>query len=223
MAVALFGVFIVADVHAHPNDFQGWLITSSHIALDEQRSFQLYVEAQPRVGDDWQRATTFQGRIALNYNISKAVAFYLGYAWTPFLLDTRYYRDYRDENRLWQGVTLRHNLIGLQWQHRLREEQRFITRTDEVAHRFRYQLRGSYALTSNKNFGLTGFDEFMTNLNTVPNGAVSGYDRNRIFFGPYYVVGNARYELGYLGEHLKRFGGDERWAHAILVSAAYDF
>lgn len=208
---------------AHPHDFEGWIVTSTHIALDEQKRYQVYMEGQPRVGDNWRRAATFQGRFALNYNIDKSLGFYLGYAWTPAFYDADYHRDYRDEHRIWQQITYRHDLAGLQWQHRFRQEQRFIARTDEVANRGRYQLRGSYGLTEKKNFGLTGYDEFMFHYNNVQNGPWDGYDRNRLFFGPYWQVDNARYEVGYLGDHLKRFGSDERWAHVILVSASYDF
>lgn len=211
------------SAEAHPHDFEGWLVASSHIALDEKKTYQVYLEGQPRVGDNWQRVGTVQGRFALNYNLDKNLGFYLGYAWTPNLLDAQYHRDYRDEHRLWQQVIYRYDLWGVQWQHRFRQAQRFIARTDEVANRGRYLLRGSYGLTQQKDFGLTGYDEFMFNYNSVRNGPWSGYDRNRLFFGPYWQVGDARYEVGYLGEHQKRFGSDERWAHVILVSAAYNF
>lgn len=218
-------VFIAAlAVHrlaiATPQNFEGWLITSTQIALDEERRYQLYLEAHPRFGDNWQRAATVQGRVALFYTITPHLSTALGYAWTPNLYDSQYHRDFRNEHRPWQQLLLRHDLFGVQWQHRFRQEQRFIARTDEVSHRSRYQLRGSYALTEKKDFGLTAFDEVMVHLNAVQHGPWAGYDRNRIFFGPYWQVDNIRYEVGYLGEHLKRFGSDERWAHALLLSIA---
>jgi hypothetical protein len=36
-------------------------------------------------------------------------------------------------------------------------------------------------------------------------------------------VNGHRYEVGYLGEHLKRFGSDERWANVFLFSATFNF
>jgi hypothetical protein len=36
-------------------------------------------------------------------------------------------------------------------------------------------------------------------------------------------VNNARYEVGYLGEHAKRFGTDERWVNAVAVAAVFIF
>ncbi len=212
----------ISAARAHPHDFEGWLNTNTHIALDHQRQYQLYLEAQPRVADNWQRAATFQGRVALAYTIDRAVSLYLGYAWTPALYDSNYHRDYRDEQRLWQQLTFRHDLFGLHWQHRLRQEQRMVMRTDGVASRTRYLTRGSYALDQEESFGLTAFNEIMINLNALDNGPWKGYDRNRIFFGPYWVIGPGRYEVGYLGEHLKRFGSDERWAHVLQLSASYN-
>ena len=183
----------------------------------------MYVEAQPRIGDNWQRAAAFQGRVAAVYNVSTKLGLYGGYAWTPSFYNSQYHKDYREENRIWEQVMYRHELVGIQWQHRLREEQRFIERTNGVANRLRYMVKGSYALNDAKDSGLTAFDEFMVNLNSIKNGPWEGYDRNRIFFGPYWMVGGTRYEIGYLGEILKRFGSDERWANVILATASYNF
>jgi hypothetical protein len=36
-------------------------------------------------------------------------------------------------------------------------------------------------------------------------------------------VNNARYEVGYLGEHAKRFGPDERYISALMISANFNF
>jgi hypothetical protein len=209
------------DSTAH--DFEGWLIVSSHIPLESTKKYQLYAEIQPRLGDDWQRAATVQLRGALNYNVSKALAIYLGEAWTPAFYDSNYHHQYRDEHRVWEGVTLRHPLMGLEWEHRLRQEQRFIENTDEVAHRSRYRLKSSYSLSEDEAVGLTGWNEIMVNFNSVQDGPWSGYDRDRFFIGPYWKRDNVRYEFGYLGEHLKRFGNDERWANVIALSISAQF
>jgi len=63
----------------------------------------------------------------------------------------------------------------------------------------------------------------MVNFNSVQDGPWSGYDRDRFFFGPYWKIDNVRYEFGYLGEHLKRFGNDERWANVIALSISAQF
>ena len=204
-------------------DFEGWLVVSSHIALEGTKTYQLYAEIQPRIGDDFQRAATVQIQGALNYNVSKKFSLYLGEAWTPGFYDSQYHRHYRDEHRIWEGFVVRHALSDFSLEQRFRQEQRFIANTDDVAHRSRYRLKGSYPLFSATNIGLTGWNELMVNLNSVLDGPWSCYDRDRFFIGPYWKRDNVRYELGYLGEHLKRFGNDERWANVIALSISAQF
>ena len=95
--------------------------------------------------------------------------------------------------------------------------------TDGVSNRFRYLLKGSYALTEDDNFGITGYDELFVTLNSVEGGPSAGYDRNRFFIGPYWVAENARYEVGYLGEHARSFGSDERYISALMIFANFNF
>lgn len=212
-----------AQADSTPTDFQGWFQFQSYISLDDEKKYQLFLETQPRLGDDWSRASTVQNRVGLNYNWTKAFSSMLGYAWTPTLYNSHYHSAYIDEQRIFQQVVYKHDLLGVKWAHRLRQEQRFITGAGSVSNRTRYQLRGSYSLSQDGNFGLTGYDELMVNLNDSNPGPTSGYDRDRIFLGPYWVVNGHRYEVGYLGEHLKRFGSDERWANVILFSATFNF
>ena len=212
-----------AQADSTSTDFEGWLQLQSFISLDDEKKYQLYLETQPRVGNDWSRAATVQNRAGLNYNWTKSFSSLLGYAWTPSFYNAEYHRTYIDEQRIFQQVLYRHDLLGVKWAHRVRQEQRFIVGNGNISNRTRYQLRGSYGLSEDGNFGLTGYDEFMTNLNGVDPAPYGGYDRNRIFFGPYLVVHGHRYEVGYLGEHLKRFGSDERWANVIVFSATFNF
>lgn len=213
----------IHTVSATPTDFQDWTQVTAHVGLDEAKTYQLYFEAQPRIGDNWQRMERLLIRPAVAYNINKNLALYLGYAWTPLFMDSNYHRDFRDENRIWQQILYKHSLVGLQWQHRLRQEQRFIEHADGVSNRFRYLLRGSYGLSENGDFGLTGYNELFVTYNSTDGGPQSGYDRDRFFFGPYWLVDKARYEVGYLGEHAKRFGSDERYISALMVSANFNF
>ncbi len=222
----VFGILLALlgpNAQATPTDTQAWFLVASNISLDSAKRFQLYLEAQPRIGDDLERASTVQLRTAVNYAFADEWSSALGYAWTPFLLDTEYHRIYRDEHRIWQGLSFTHRVVGVQWQHRLRQEQRFIEDASGVAHRSRYQLRASIPLTSTGDFGVTAFDEVMVHLTSVSQGPTGGYDRNRVFFGPFWQSGGTRYEFGYLGEHAKRFGDDERWVNAMVLSIVSSF
>lgn len=218
------GLCIHASVaNATPTDFEGWFTTSALVSLDESKTHQLYLELQPRIADDWQRAGLLLIRPAVVYNATSDLSLYVGYAWQPTFLDANYHRTYRDEQRLWQQILYKHELWGIAWQHRLRQEQRKIEHTNGVSNRTRYLLRGSYPLTDAHDMGIAAFQEILVTLNNTENGPWDGYDRSRFFLGPYWIVDNARYDVGYLGEHAKRFGDDERWVNAIAASVALNF
>lgn len=218
------GLFVHAHVaNATPTDFEGWFTASALASIDESKRYQFFLELQPRIGDDWQRAAIMLIRPAVVYNPSEALSLFVGYAWHPMFYDANYHRAYRDEQRLWQQILYKHDMWGISWIHRLRQEQRKIEHTNGVSNRTRYLTRESYALAQDKSFGVTAFQELMVNLNGVEGGPWDGYDRSRLFLGPYWTIDNARYEIGYLGEHAKRFGDDERWVNAIAASMLFNF
>jgi hypothetical protein len=66
--------------------------------------------------------------------------------------------------------------------------------------------------------GVSAFNELMIHIGDTAGGPSSGYDRDRIFLGPFLARGQGRYEVGYLGEHAKRFGNDERWVNVLFFS-----
>lgn len=223
LVALLVSLSLVSNAAAIPTDFQDWTQVTALIPLEESKKYEFYFEAQSRVGDDWQRMERLLIRPALWYNFSKNLSFAVGYAWTPTFIDFQYHHYYRDENRVWEQVLYKHDLFGLQWQHRVREEQRFIEHANGTSNRIRYLLRGSYGFDDAKSYGLTGYNEIFVTFNTVSGGPQSGFDRDRIFFGPYIVSGKGRYEFGYLGEYAKHFGNGERYINALLVSANYAF
>ena len=84
-------------------------------------------------------------------------------------------------------------------------------------------MKGSFSLSDDGNFGITASNEIFVNYNSVPNGPTGGYDQDRIFIGPYWKAGNARYEVGYLEQHTQRFGLEARWAQVFAFLASYDY
>jgi hypothetical protein len=157
-------------------------------------------------------------RPSLGYQITDNLDAALGYAWTPGFVNVSYEDDFRNENRVWQSLTYRHSRWGLNWQHRFRQEQRFIQNASGTAHRSQYVLRASYPFPQAPNRGLTSSGQLLVNENSVTRGPQGGFDRTRFFFGPFFVYGPVRYEVGYLGEYAHRFGDDSRVVHALLVS-----
>lgn len=211
----------VRAVHAQQTDIQSWTLITAQTTLDSDKKWLVYAEAQPRVGDDISRLERLLLRPAVGYNYTEKTSLYLGYAWTPTFYDTHYNEDFRNEQRIWQQVLHKHDAFGMSWQHRLRQEQRFIDDASSTSHRTRYLLRGSYRLSELYNTGLTGYNELFVTENSVRRGPRAGFDRNRFFFGPYIVAGAGRYEVGYLGEYGKRFGSDDRMINAFMVTANY--
>jgi hypothetical protein len=222
LLLSLF-LLVTSPALAQRSDFQAWSQLTTQIAIDDQKKWLFYFEAQPRVGDDVSRLERLLLRPAIGYNIDEDITLYLGYGWTPTYTNAEYEGDFLNENRIWQQILIKKSAFGLDWQHRLREEQRMIQDTSSVANRFRYLLRGSYKFCDCQDFGLTGYNELFVNINTVEGGPRAGFDRDRFFFGPFLQQGNARYEVGYLGEFGKRFGRDDRMVNALMLSVALNF
>ena len=225
LVATLSVVFVgTSETHAQSHDFQSWTQVISTVSLDPQKEWFAYMEVQPRIGDDISRLERLIIRPALGYNVNPNVALFLGYAWTPTYMNSHYEENFRNENRMWEQILIKDSRWGLDWQHRLRQEQRMIQDAGGPSNRTRYLLRGSYPLTASGNTGLTGYNEIFVNLNSEHNGPKGGFDRDRFFFGPYFTSGPARYEVGYLGEYAQKFDEDGgRMINAIMMSAWFNF
>ena len=209
--------------HAQKTDFQSWTQVTGTFSLDDTKKWFAYMESQPRVGHDWQGLERLLVRPAVGYNVDEHVSLWLGYAWTPTFMNSHYDADFRNENRIWQQALIKHSMWGLDWQHRIRQEQRIIEDASATSNRTRYLLRGSYLLPGCESLGLTGYNEIFVTENGTEKGPKGGFDRDRFFFGPYIKSGPARYEVGYLGEYARQFGNDSRMINALLVSANFTF
>jgi len=213
----------ISSAQAQKTDFQSWTLVTATVNIDPDKKFFAYMEAQPRIGDDISRLERLLIRPAVGYNLNQNLALTLGYAWTPTFSNAAYEGDFRNENRIWQQLLYKHDMWGLKWQHRLRQEQRIIEDASSTSNRTRYLLRGSYGLASDSSYGLTGYNEIFVTENGTHKGPIGGFDRDRFFFGPYLVSGPGRYEIGYLGEYARQFGKDSRMINAIMLSAQYNF
>jgi hypothetical protein len=207
-----------SNSEAQRSDLQSWTLFTATTGIGERKEWLFYLEAQPRIGDDISKLERLLLRPAVGYAFSKEVSVLLGYAWTPTFMNARYEEDFRNEERIWQQILLKDNNFGIDWQHRLRQEQRMIDDASGTSHRTRYLLRGSIPMNDCGNWGMTGYNELFVTWNSLSGGPRAGFDRNRFFFGPYFVQGPARFEIGYLGEYGKRFGGDDRMINALMLA-----
>jgi hypothetical protein len=208
---------------AEQKDLQSWSTIAATINLDCEKDWFLYLESQPRIGDDLSRLERLIVRGGLGFNLTPQMSVLLGYGWTPSFYNTAYDGDFRNENRIWQQFLYREERLGLQWQHRVRLEQRIIQDAGETSHRGRYLIRASHSLSEDGSFGVTVYNELFVNANGASRGPKGGFDRDRFFLGPYVTSGPGRYEIGYIGEYAAHFGAESRWIDAIGVNAMFTF
>lgn len=210
-----------APCNAVPTDLQAWTNITTTVAIDPARRWFFYFEAQPRLGDDISRLERLLIRPAIGFNLSDHLAVSLGFAWTPTFSNASYLSDFGNENRIWQQLLYREERWGLQWQHRLRLEQRFLQDAAETSHRARYLVRTSHPLSPDGSFGITGFNELFVTANGATRAPKGGFDRNRVFIGPYFASGPGRYEIGYVGEYARQFGNDSRLINGVLMNVTF--
>jgi hypothetical protein len=190
----------------------------------------LHLEAQVRradFGDDWQQLLLRPG---INYSLNPNTMLTAGYAW----VNTWPYGDFPSahefpEHRFWEQLSYTHSWLGLDWTHRFRLEQRRIAEMMEEAdgdwrvgnwryeNRFRYMLRTSVPLNSDKTWYIALWDEVFFNFGN--NVFKNYFDQNRFFVGLGHKLSDTtRLEVGFMEQTLQKRGG-EVWEnnHTICV------
>jgi hypothetical protein len=198
----------------------------------------LHLESQIRradFGEDWQQLLL---RAGLVYNLSPNLSAALGYGYVK----TYPYGDFPalddfPEHRIWEQVSYTHKFLELEWQHRLRLEQRFIGELSPLSgggydvadyryeNRVRYMLRTTIPISSDKRTYIALWDEVFFNF----GGNVKGnhFDQNRAFIGlGHKVTDSTRVELGFLEQTLQKRGG-KVWEHnhtvALWITSRWPF
>ena len=177
----------------------------------------LRLEVQNRLsdwGDDWQQLLVRPG---INYAISPTLSVSAGCAYVK----TFPYGDLPvahefDEHRAWEQVLYKAKFLGLEWQHRVRLEQRWIEELDKEGtttnwrgeNRFRYLLRTNIPLSSDKKTYLALWNEVF--LNFGGNILKNHFDQNRAFIGiGRQFSADTRLEVGFMEQTIQRRGGDK--------------
>lgn len=181
----------------------------------------LHLEMQNRLsewGDDWQQLLF---RTGINYQIDPKMGVSLGYAF----VETFPYGELPaaaefDEHRIYGQFAYKDSWKGLDWQHRVRLEQRFI---EDLAaadwrpeNRFRYMLRTTVPLTEDKRWYIALWDEVF--LNFGGNLDNNHFDQNRAFAGLGHKLDKfTAIEVGFLEQTLQKRGG-VNWEHNHTVA-----
>ena len=208
------------------NDFQTWMIVTGTGPLAMNGKLRWYLESQPRFGSDSTGIERYILRGALGYKVLEHLTLWAGYGWTPTFVNAKYDNVFTDESRWWQQALYDQSVGSFDLIHRLRIEQRYIERTSGVSHRARYLLRASHLLGTTDGglgYGLTGYNEIFLNINGRQPGPEPGFDRDRVFVGPYIKKDHVRVEVGYLGEFSRRRNLDDRMINALALNVGFSF
>lgn len=205
-------IFSITQANAEivENHLQNWEVLTLRTPISPDRKLQLYMEVQPRVGDNSQMLLV---RPALGYQITKRLSLWQGYAWAPVLQPM-----FRNENRIFQQALYETKFKKLSISNRTRLEERWIENTDGTAVRARNAIRLSYPLSRSGKWAIVTSDELFVNFNSVENGPVAGFDQNRVFAGiSRKLHEHVTMEFGYLNQLINRHSMSNRMNHVLLL------
>jgi hypothetical protein len=194
-------------------NFNSWWVYSGDHPLKERGRWGIFAEVQIRRSDFasvWQQ---LQSRDAITYRFSGHVQGALGYVYTS----TSRYGDFPIaqpalEHRMYQQLNVKHEIGRLEWEHRLRNEQRWIQSYKSsnaydwpYQNRFRYQIKATIPVTEADAAGhqvyLFVSDEIFLPYGT--NRGVNTIDQNRITAGAgCKFTRNNKFEIAYLNQFL---------------------
>lgn len=141
-------------------------------------------------------------RPGVGYAFAPWISAWAGYAWVPTFTDAT--NTHTNEHRIWEQLTLQHQMDSVYLQSRTRLEQRFSDVGSGAGLRFRELVRANYQPWADIPFGLVVWDELFLGVND-PAWTVQGFDQNRLFIGPaVYAMPELRIEVGYSFVYLNR-------------------
>lgn len=201
--------------------FSGWLVSSNTVSLNKKLS--LHLEGQLRSTDRWRGVQTVFLRPGLNVHLSKQFILTVGYAFVESRRSVGALSSLLPEHRIWQQALLNHKLARVAVSHRLRFEERFISKAKAVnndletdgfdhAFRLRYLLRNVVPFSSGTAFSKGWFGALQNEvfLNTGNKTAVNGktFDQNRLYLAVGYRLNSKTdLETGYMNQYINTAAG----------------
>ena len=196
--------------------FSGWLASFNTFALGKK--FSLHFDGQLRSTDQWRDVQTILLRPGLNFHLSKKVVLTTGYAFIAGRRTVGAVSSLLPEHRVWQQAIVNHKIKTVAVTHRLRFEERFLSKAKVVgddletdgfnqAFRLRYFLRNILPFNGKADFKQGWFaavqDEVF--LNTGNKAAVNGktFDQNRLYGAiGYRFASKIDVETGYVNQYI---------------------
>lgn len=219
LAALLFGAAATTSAQVDDNG-HAWVMYFGDHPLGSSK-FEAHLEGQWRraeLGGTWQQLLLRPG---LNYQLTRRVLLTAGYGF----VETYRYGDYPararfPEHRTFEQVQVIKRALGLDWQSRLRLEQRhFGGFAERYENRFRYMLRTTVPLQGHEGkYYLGAYNEVMVNFGK--DVAFNTFDQNRA----YVAIGRnlshqSRLEIGFMEQTVQqRNGRIVEHNHTLMVA-----
>ncbi|MFN3819876.1 DUF2490 domain-containing protein [Blastomonas sp.] len=209
----------VSPVIAQDHDFQQWTLLVAQGPIKDRLLVQ--AEIQPRMTNDASRLGQFQISPALGYRLNKNTMVFVGYM---FVHTNPVDRASFDENRVYQHIVYPVGKIGnVAINARTRLEARTVVGANDLAVRFRQQVRAQMPIDQERGTLIVAWSEAFYNLNDADWGPREGFDRWRNFVGVSVPVAKGvMLEPGYLNQAVFR-PGEDRLDHIASVTMFYRF
>ena len=214
----LFGL-APCPLAAQDHDFQQWTLLVAQGPIKDDLLVQ--AEIQPRLTNDASRLGQFQISPAVGYRLSKKASVFIGYM---FVHTDPVDRPAFDENRIYQHIVFTLGKVGdVTVTARTRMEARTVVGAEDLAWRFRQQVRAQMPFEEEKGPLLVVWSEAFLNLNDADWGPREGMDRWRNFVGVSVPVAKGvMLEPGYLNQAVFR-PGEDRFDHIASMTMFYRF
>ncbi|WP_081096482.1 MULTISPECIES: DUF2490 domain-containing protein [Erythrobacter] len=218
LAASLLGL-VPGPLAAQDHDLQQWTLLVAQGPISDNLLVQ--AEIQPRMTNDASRLGQFQISPAIGYRVSKKATVFVGYM---FVHTDPVDRPAFDENRFYQHIVFPLGKVGdVTVTARTRMEARTVVGAEDLAWRFRQQVRAQMPLKEDKGPLLVAWSEVFVNLNDADWGPREGMDRWRNFVGVSVPVAKGVVlEPGYLNQAVFR-RGEDRFDHIASVTMFYRF
>jgi hypothetical protein len=189
---------------------QIWLHAPTQVAVSKR--CKLIADASPRMGADDSGTNQFLLRSAIQHQTVKNLQTSLGFDSVENYVPKR-----NHENRLWQQLQTQRKLHCFTVTSRMRLEERQFSDLEGTSLRLRMMLKSNQKLGSSP-YSIVVSDEIFFTLNTIPDGPVTGIDRNRLFAGLGYSIDRSRtLEAGYRIEYINKTDVDDEQRRQLVV------
>lgn len=214
------------------SQYTGW--TGIFNTFKTGKKTSIHTDLQLRSTDEIKQLQTFLIRSGLNIHLNKKIIVTAGYA---FIYNKRIINTvsgYAPEHRIWEQVIYNHKLKSIFVTHRLRLEQRFLSKSivennalindgTLYANRTRYFIRNLLPLKKEVAFmkGLFAAiqNEVFVNIGNTSNVNGAFFDQNRFYLAlGYRLSAKADLEIGYMNQYVNGRGSQFINNHIIQLA-----